>query len=563
MERKLIKPSTSNPGRRRGNFPSKIKLSIPEDLIIQEIDRPDSIYGGVAISVGALPEPDPQDDIIGRINNSPTPQSPLPIPITKPNNWSTSLQTVLDQPPSTLPQRLMLGGLAFCIAFGAWASWGQVDEIGHAQGKLVPKGDVYKIHAAESGKIAKIQVKEGETVKSGQALIELDAELAATEVERLQQLIIADQTQINQTQVLVERTKLERQSLAAITNADIQSQEKAIAQSQAKMTMLAKQLNELAQGKVDQQARLKRLKPLQDTVQLLIDRQQADLKAAEERIERLTPLLKEGAVPKERIYDAQQRVRDSQSAIIQSQLQEMTNAKEQIFQAEEGIRDRDRTITQTQGEIQQTLAEIEQLQAGLAQKTAEGQKTQIQAQQQLQKLEVEIGQLKAKIAENQNLLNSAKTKLKQRFLAAPVDGVVSSLNIPNIGEVIQPGQTIAEIAPQNAPLVLSASLPDREAGFIKTGMPVQVKLAAYPYQEYGIVTGKVTSISPDSKPNEQLGAVYRVEVTLERNHVSAHNQNFPFKAGETATAEIILRRRRVMDIILDPIKQLQKSGIDL
>ena len=94
-------------------------------------------------------------------------------------------------------------------------------------------------------------------------------------------------------------------------------------------------------------------------------------------------------------------------------------------------------------------------------------------------------------------------------------------------------------------------------------MPVQVKLAAYPYQEYGIVTGKVTSISPDSKPNEQLGAVYRVEVTLERNHVTAHNQNFPFKAGETATAEIILRRRRVMDIILDPIKQLQKSGIDL
>ncbi|HCA97304.1 MAG TPA: secretion protein HlyD, partial [Cyanobacteria bacterium UBA9226] len=491
------------------------------------------------------------------------PQTPNPTPITKPHNWSTSLQTVLDQPPSTLPQRLMFGGLAFCIAFGAWANWGQIDEIGHAQGKLIPKGDVYKIHATESGKIAKIQVKEGEGVKRGEAVIELDTELAAAEVERLQQAILADQTQLNQTQVLIERTKLEGQSQTAITNADIQSQEKAIAQSRAKITMLTKQLNELEKGKTDQQVRLERLKPLQDSVQLLIAQRQADLKAAQERIERLTPLLKEGAVPKERIYDAQQRVRDSESAIIQSQLQEMTNAKEQIFQAEEGIRDCDRTITQTQGEIQQTLAEVERLQAGLAQKTAEGQKTQLQSQQQLQKLEVEIGQLKAKIAENQNLLNSAKTKLKQRFLTAPVDGVISSLNIPNIGEVIQPGQTIAEIAPQNAPLVLSASLPDREAGFIKSGMPVQIKLAAYPYQEYGIVAGKVSSISPDSKPNEQVGAVYRVEVTLERNYVSAHHQTFPFKAGETATAEIIIRRRRVIDILLDPIKQLQKSGIDL
>ncbi|HBE59335.1 MAG TPA: secretion protein HlyD [Cyanobacteria bacterium UBA11149] len=560
MEQKLIKPSTTQPRGKTGNLPKKINLSLSEDLRIREIDEANSIYGGVAISVKTLPQEDGQDS--NRIS-APKPQTPNPTPITKPHNWSTSLQTVLDQPPSTLPQRLMFGGLAFCIAFGAWANWGQIDEIGHAQGKLIPKGDVYKIHATESGKIAKIQVKEGEGVKRGEAVIELDTELAAAEVERLQQAILADQTQLNQTQVLIERTKLEGQSQTAITNADIQSQEKAIAQSRAKITMLTKQLNELEKGKTDQQVRLERLKPLQDSVQLLIAQRQADLKAAQERIERLTPLLKEGAVPKERIYDAQQRVRDSESAIIQSQLQEMTNAKEQIFQAEEGIRDCDRTITQTQGEIQQTLAEVERLQAGLAQKTAEGQKTQLQSQQQLQKLEVEIGQLKAKIAENQNLLNSAKTKLKQRFLTAPVDGVISSLNIPNIGEVIQPGQTIAEIAPQNAPLVLSASLPDREAGFIKSGMPVQIKLAAYPYQEYGIVAGKVSSISPDSKPNEQVGAVYRVEVTLERNYVSAHHQTFPFKAGETATAEIIIRRRRVIDILLDPIKQLQKSGIDL
>jgi len=113
------------------------------------------------------------------------------------------------------------------------------------------------------------------------------------------------------------------------------------------------------------------------------------------------------------------------------------------------------------------------------------------------------------------------------------------------------------------PLVLSASLPNQEAGFVKTGMPVQVKLDAYPYQNYGIVSGKVTSISPDTKPDERLGAVYRVEVSLAQSYLTANHQNIKLKAGETATAEIIIRRRRIADLLLDPIRQLQNGGINL
>jgi multidrug efflux pump subunit AcrA (membrane-fusion protein) len=138
-----------------------------------------------------------------------------------------------------------------------------------------------------------------------------------------------------------------------------------------------------------------------------------------------------------------------------------------------------------------------------------------------------------------------------------------SLNVRNIGEVVQPGQTIAEIAPYSAPLILSTSLPSREAGFVNKGMPVQVKLDAYPYQDYGIVTGKVLTISPDSKPDERLGAVYRVEVALDRNYVRANHQTIQFKAGETATAELVIRHRRIADILLDPIRQLQKGSLNL
>ena len=94
-------------------------------------------------------------------------------------------------------------------------------------------------------------------------------------------------------------------------------------------------------------------------------------------------------------------------------------------------------------------------------------------------------------------------------------------------------------------------------------MPVQLKLDAYPYQDYGVVSGKVTSISPDAKPDEKLGPVYRVKVELDRNYITDEDKRIPFKAGQTASADIIIRRRRIAEMLLDPIRQLQKGGINL
>lgn len=441
---------------------------------------------------------------VGSIDNftSTTTQQPA----ANTDNWSTSLQTVLDQPPSTLPHKLILGGMIFCLAFGAWAWLGKIEQVGHAQGRLVPKGQVYKIDPIDSGKIARIAVKEGEVVKAGQVLVEMDNQLAASEVERLQEMLVTDKIQFSQMEAMIARIHLEAQTRAAIADADLKAHEVAIAQAKANATTTG---DLLTQGRTD-------------------------AAAYQARQERLRPYVEQGAL-----------------------------AREQLFEAEQAVRDRQRTITQNQGELKQALAEANRLQAGVSQKQAEKRTAQLEAQQRIQQLEVEMTQLNAKIAETKNLLSSAKAKLGQRFLYAPVAGYVSSLNIQNIGQVVQPGQTIAEVAPQSAPLVLLAILSNQEAGFVKTGMPVKVKMDAYPYQDYGILPGKVISISPDAKRDERLGAVYQVQVAIERNYVTARDQIIKFKPGQTATADIVIRRRRIADIMLEPFQQLQKGGLNL
>jgi HlyD family secretion protein len=514
-----------------------------------------SIYGGTLASVGVRPQ-------IPAESQKPSPPS-SPEPVSNSANWSGALQAVLDQPPATLPLKLMWGGLAFCVAFAAWATFGQIDEVGHARGVLMPKGDVYKIHPIESGKIASVRVKEGQLVKAGQELVELDTEFARQEVERLQQLLTGDKIQLAQMQVMVEKHQLQASTRAAIAQAEAQAQEAAIVQAKEKAATTQDVLTHLQVDIDADRTRLQGLKPISATVQERVEQLQADVVAHKARLEKIKPLVEQGAISQAQTFGIEQEIRDRQSAITKSYLEEGTSTKERLFEVEQNLRDRLRTLTQNQGELRQTFTEANRLQAVLAQKQAEGNTSQIEAQQQIQQLQVDMTKLKAKIADNENLLTSAKTKLNQRFLYAPVDGVVSSLNIRNIGEVVQSGQTLAEMTPQAAPLVLSATLPNQEAGFVKIGMPVQVKLDAYPYQNYGIVNGKVTSISPDAKQDKQLGPVYQVEVSLNRHSITANQQTINFKAGQTARVEIITRRRHISDILLDPIKQLQKGGISL
>jgi HlyD family type I secretion membrane fusion protein len=284
------------------------------------------------------------------------------------------------------------------------------------------------------------------------------------------------------------------------------------------------------------------------TSQVLLQQLQADDSLYQERLSRFEYLVNEGALAREQLFQAQQQFADRQRSITQQQ-----GDMQQAMSDSQRLR----------ADLQQRFSEFRQLQANLAQKYAEATNAQLQAQQSIQQLLVQKTQLLGKMQQSEKQVVQTQTELNQLKLRAPADGVVSTLNIRKSGETVQPGQTIAEIAPQGAPLVLAAALPTREAGFVKVGDPVQVKFDAYPYQDFGIFSGKVHSISPDARPDERLGPIYRVEVVLDRDAIMRKNQKLPLKAGQTATAEIVIRQKRIADILLDPIRKLQAGGLSL
>jgi HlyD family secretion protein len=125
---------------------------------------------------------------------------------------------------------------------------------------------------------------------------------------------------------------------------------------------------------------------------------------------------------------------------------------------------------------------------------------------------------------------------------------------------------IAQIAPHNTSVILKAYMPSEQSGFLKIGMPVKIKFDAYSYQDYGVLPGRVTWISPNSKiqdTNQGKIETFELEISLDQPYIQTGNKHITLTPGQTATAEVIIRQRRVVDFILDPFKKLQKGGLDL
>jgi HlyD family secretion protein len=192
--------------------------------------------------------------------------------------------------------------------------------------------------------------------------------------------------------------------------------------------------------------------------------------------------------------------------------------------------------------------------------------TLLKSQEDFKNLQTKITSLKSDIAQTQSQITSLKFQLQQRIVRSPINGTIFELPIKKPGSVVQTGQMVALIAPENAVLILKAHMSSQQSGFVKKGMPVKIKFDAFPFQEYGILKGHVTWISPDSKIQEnsqQNVETYAVDIALDHPYLQSGDKHINLKPGQTATAEVIVRQRRIIDFILDPFKKLHSNGLDL
>jgi hemolysin D len=151
-------------------------------------------------------------------------------------------------------------------------------------------------------------------------------------------------------------------------------------------------------------------------------------------------------------------------------------------------------------------------------------------------------------------VNKAQTRAAQQHLTAPIDGVVQQLAVHTVGGVVTPAQQLMVIAPQEGALEVEAWIENKDIGFIAESQDAEIKVESFPFTRYGIIEGKVLTLSGDAVPVDKVGLVYTTRVAMAKSTIEVENgREVRLSPGMAVTVEIKTGQRRLIEYFLSPL----------
>ncbi len=475
------------------------------------------------------------------------------------DEWSVLTKDLLNTSPRAWTRGLLYLLVIFAAVLIPWATLAQVDETGSARGRLEPSGQAWRLDAPVGGSVTSIHVKEGETVQAGQVLMDLDAELVNRELQQTQTQLAGLQSQLNQLELL-------KHQLVLTLNTQRQQNQAQQLEKQVQVQQAQQQLDN--SRRISELQSVERLSPI-DQAQANVQARQSALGLARSRhtqdqgeVERFRKLADQGVVPLVQLIEKQKIAAESHRLLSEAEA-DLQQANLALAEAQR----RYQTLTQQgSADVAQAQLRLTEQKEGYQSLVHAGELVILKNTEELNSLEGQITSLRSQITQTQSQIKALEHQRAQHQVKAPIAGTIFEMPISRAGAVIQPGTLVAEIGPQGAPMILKAQMATAESGSLKTGLPVKLKFDAYPFQDYGVLEGEIRQISPTSKVNETVQgnlATFDLEIELRQTCIPTPTSCVPLTPGQTATAEVIVRQRRVLDFIIDPFKRLQKGGLPL
>jgi hemolysin D len=432
-------------------------------------------------------------------------------------DFAPDLLAIQERPPQRLPRALLLTVAALLGLLIVWALFAKLDVIASAEGRLVPLTFTKVVQPADAGVVSEILVKDGDLVQEGQLLMRLDARLSQADTQALG-------TDVAMRKLTLKRIDAELADRAFLPSKDdpielynqIEGQFRA--RRQAYQDAVAQENEALNKARADLQASQQVLSKLTQT-----------LPTYKQSAEAYKKLVQEGFVGEvvgaEKTREAIEKEQD-----LKAQAANVRSLEASIAQSERKVTAlRSQYRSQLENERMETLSVLNR------------------SGQELQKSNVRAGLLEIK---------------------APNSGVVKDLAVTTKGAVVAAGALLMNVVPANEPMQAEVLLRNEDVGFITAGQPAQIKVAAYPFQKYGLMQGKVALVSADSIDPKQAAQgqvpalTYRALISLDTTHLQsqATGEKLPLNAGMVVTAEIHQGRQSVIEYLLSPVRKVAQEA---
>jgi hemolysin D len=430
---------------------------------------------------------------------------------------------IIETPASPTLRWTALSIAALFIIAIIWACFGRLDIVAVAPGKVIPAGRVKLVQPFETGVVRAILVKDGQTVKEGQPLLQLDPTINTADGERAARELMQAKLDIARLRALIEPDvgfqAPEGVSPSLIKVARLFTQAQADEQA-AKIAMLDRQIEQR--------------KAEAASVAFTIDRLRAELPLISERADIRTYLSEKQLTSKITTLEAEQQ-RVSTTNEIKVQTEKLAEAQAGAAALE---RDRARSAAEFARTMLTSLTETETKAAGI----------------------------------EQEVIKSAQ-KTALQTLRASVDGRVQQLQVHTVGGVVTPAQQLMVVVPDDAGLEIEARIENKDVGFVQVGQPAEVKVEAFSFTRYGLLHGTVTNITRDAvdepQPRQdpsagqssdparppQPSSVYIARIALKQTTIETENGVSEIGPGMSVTAEIKTGQRSIISYVLSPLSR--------
>jgi hemolysin D len=447
---------------------------------------------------------------------------------------------IVETPASPIGRAIGATLILFFLLALAWACLGHIDIIATAQGKIVPTGRVKVIQPLESGTVTAIRVKDGDKVTAGQVLVELDHTISAAERNRVSHELL--RLRLDAARLTALRSGLD----GDLTPRDFQPPAGAPAYevTRTRAAMAAQAEQQIAKiAALDQQIAQKRA-----------ESQQAAAVIA--KLEAGMPLVEETADIRRKAMNIQY---GNRIAHLDAQLKLTDQRNELVVQ-------------------QRRAVEIVAARAAL-----EAQREQARAEYS-RGIVTDLAEAEQKAAQLAEDLVKAERKMREQVLRAPIDGTVQQLAVHTVGGVVTAAQALMVVVPAESRIEIEAMIANKDIGFVVEGDEAEIKIDTFNFTKYGLLHGKVLSVSADAimreRPAGQGGAdrtanisgarssepqgqelTYAARISLNATRMQIERKVVDLTPGMAVTVEIKTGQRRIIEYLLSPLLRYRQESL--
>lgn len=427
------------------------------------------------------------------------------------HEFTPLLVEIEERPTSPLGRSLLWSLFAFLTISLLWLFFAKIDIVVSARGKVIPDGEIKTLQPVETGVIGSILVKEGQSVKKGEVLMEIDPSVTQSDLASKQK---------NLTLLELEIERLDAQINDRAFHPSSKCQEtSAIATQQMMYTS----------GKLayDQQRQV-----LQEQIRQN-DEATETAKADKSRLKQLLSSAK----------DHEARLKEVLDIIAKK---EYEDAKNQRVEYQEQFTMKEHVIAQSQGKLNEL-----------------NQQLRLITQEYRNKLLAELTQKSKEATSLRTEVETTQFRNAKQQIIAPVDGTIGKLLVHTVGGVVTPAEKLLTLIPKGVPLIIQATVLNQDIGFITKEMESAIKIDTFDFQKYGLLHGKVKHIADDAIEDEKLGPVYEIAIAPSSLILKGEGKTLSIHPGMSVTAELKVGKRRVIEFFIYPMIKYLDEGLSV